>query len=112
MLSIVLWSSIIVGGSIAYGVLGGYEKSTSAKKENTTKSSDNKKDIYNETYNYIKSLSYDEQERYIHENYKLSQYENHIKRNISLNDKHQTARFIADIAVREGRSFNNINSSK
>ena len=110
MLSIVLWSSIIVGGSIAYGVLGGYEKSSQSKETETT--SDNKNKIYDETYDYIKSLSYEEQERYIHENYKLSQYENHIKRNISLNDKHQTARFIADLAVREGRSFNNINSSK
>lgn len=110
MLSIVLWSSIIIGGSIAYGVLGGYEKSSQSKEIEST--SDNKENVWNETYDYIKSLSYDEQERYIHENYKLSQYENHIKRNISLNDKHQTARFIADIAVREGRSFNNINSSK
>ena len=110
MLSIVLWSSIIVGGSIAYGVLGGYEKSSQSKEIEST--SDNKENVWNETYDYIKSLSYDEQERYIHENYKLSQYENHIKRNISLNDKHQTARFIADIAVREGRAFNNINSSK
>ena len=112
MLSIVLWSSIIVGGSIAYGVLGGYEKEKSTKEIETMEKSTNNEKIYNETYDYIKTLSYDEQERYIHENYKLSQYENHIKRNISLNDKHQTARFIADLAVREGRSFNNINSSK
>lgn len=111
MLSIVLWSSIIVGGSIAYGILGGYEKSSQSKEKEST-SSDNKENVWNETYDYIKTLSYEEQERYIHENYKLSQYENNIRRNISLNDKHQTARFIADIAVREGRAFNNINSSK
>ena len=63
MLSIVLWSSIIVGGSIAYGVLGGYEKSSQSKEIEST--SDNKENVWNETYDYIKSLSYDEQERYI-----------------------------------------------
>lgn len=107
MLSTILWGTIIVGGSIAYGMLGGEYKESTPK---ASVSDDNSKVNYDKTYDYIKSLSYDEINDYIESNYKLSNYKGYIESNCNMGDKAQIARCIADISRYESRAFDNRNS--
>lgn len=114
---IIFWSVEIIVGSLVYLMLKGEDTTLAELRESRRvnkiiKECEKEERIYNKTYDYFKNLSYEEQEKYIKENHKLSEYEGNIRRNCSLNDKHQTAKYVADIAVREGRPFNNINSSK
>lgn len=107
MLSIIMWSSVILCGSMAYGVLNNGEFCKTEKKvENNCQ----KTNYYDETYDYIKKLSYDEIEEYVESNYKLSEYKQYLKNNVNFDDKCQIARKISEIAVKECRNFNNKNS--
>ena len=107
MLSIIMWSGVIFGGTMVYGMLNNGEFC-----KNESKNEDNcrNNNYYDETYNYIKSLSYDEIADYVESNYKLSEYKEYIEKNANLGDKSQVARRISEIAVKECRNFDNRNS--
>lgn len=64
--------------------------------------SDNKIDIYQETYDYWMSLSYEDQERYFHNNEYLRDY---IKNDYYPNSREFTARHVAHIADKMNRPF-------
>ena len=96
MLEIIVWSGIIMGGTIAYQMLGGKPAPKEEKCEE-------KKDNYRETYEYFMQLSLDEQHNYIKENYYLSEYSYELL----YNTKESTARQVARRANYMGKSFNN-----
>ena len=96
MLEIIIWSGIIVGSSIAYQMLGGKPAPKEEKYEE-------KKDNYNETYDYFMKLSLEEQHRYIMENLYLSEYSYELL----YDTKESTARQVARRASYMGRIFNN-----
>lgn len=101
MLSIVLWSSIIIGGTVAYGALGGEYKQVS--KKDTNKKEENRVDNYKETYDYFMDLSLDEQHQYINNNLDLAYYKN----DLLYDNKQSTAREVARRADKLGKSFTN-----
>ena len=99
MLEIIVWSSIIMGGTIAYQMLGGKP----APKEENCECKKEKKDHYKETYDYFMNLSLDEQHAYIKDNYYLSEYTYELL----YNTKESTARQVARRANYMGKTFNN-----
>ena len=97
MFEIVLWSTIIVGGSIVYGFLGGEPAPKEEKKNRGTKNKDN----YKETYEYFMDLSLDRQHDYISNNLYLRDY----KDELCYDNKQSTAREVARRAEKLGKSF-------
>lgn len=99
MLEIIVWSSIIMSGCVAYQMLGGKP----APKEEKCESEKKKKDNYGETYDYFMKLSLDEQHAYIKDNYYLSEYSYELL----YNTKESTARQVARRASYMNKTFDN-----
>ena len=98
MMEIIIWSGIIMGGSIIYQILGGKP----APKEEGSKCKE-KVNNYDETYDYFMKLSLDEQHAYIRDNFYLSEYSYELL----YNTKESTARQVARRTNYMGKSFNN-----
>lgn len=100
----ILGISLMVGGVIVYGKLnGGFndEPVFNENKDNVTV------DVYNETYNYLINLSYEEIYEYIDYNDILrNRYKHQIYNECDMKDKHQICKYIANIANIEHRPFN------
>ena len=111
MLSIMLWSVIIIGGSAVYVALGG----ESANKHNTNDEvnkcfinrSKNNEEL---TYDYFSELSLEQQERYFNDNLDLRYYKDDSTCGFT-NDKYYNAVHAKEISRRTGKAFNNINKT-
>ena len=99
MMEIIIWSGIIMGGSIIYQILGGKPAPKDPKEEKVKE----KRDNYTETYDYFMKLTLDEQHQYIQDNYYLGEYSYELL----YNTKESTARQVERRANYMGRVFNN-----
>ena len=98
MLEIIFWSTIILGGSIVYGALGGEcTKTEHVQKKNP------KGNHYKDTYEYFSKLSLDEQHKYINDNLDLREW----KSDLIYDNKQSTARQVARRAEKLDKTFNN-----
>ena len=107
MLSIVLWSGIIIGGSAVYMALGGNSEHNT--NDETNKCAINRAKSNEElTYDYFNSLSLEQQEKYFNDNLDLRYYKEDSICGFT-NDKYYNATHAKEISRRTGKVFNNIN---
>lgn len=98
MSSILLWGTIIVGGSFLYIGLGGQPSKKEEKEQ--------KEELHydKETYEYFCKLPLDEQERYFQENLDLRYYKDDSTVGLT-NDKYLNAKHAEEISRRTGKPF-------
>lgn len=96
MLSIIVYGSIIIGGAIAYGALGGEYKTIERQEE--------KKEL--NTYDYFSSLTLEEQRRYYENNLDLRYYKDDVTVGLT-DDRYFNAKHAEEIARRTGKEFTN-----
>ena len=113
MLSSLLISTIIVSGAAALSILmsedGKIEFDATMPKSNSNNNSSQTKkhDYAKETNDYLSKLSMDEIQEYVRSNYELSKPEHNIEGRCNMNDRYQVQKYIADLAEKKERSFNN-----
>lgn len=111
MLSIMLWSGIIIGGSAVYMALGGADSTNSNTNDEVNKCFINRSKNNEElTYDYFSELSLEQQERYFNDNLDLRYYKEDSTCGFT-NDKYYNAIHAKNISRRTGKVFNNINKT-
>lgn len=95
---IVIWGAICVVGPFAYIALGGNPAKKSQSKDECKCENYGK-----DTYEYFMKLTLQEQHDYINSNLDLAEY----SWQLCYNDKHQTAKHVADFADRRGKKYTN-----
>ena len=109
MLSIMLWSGIIIGGSAVYIALGGNSEHNT--NEEVNKCAVNRANSNEEiTYDYFNNLTLEEQERYFNDNLDLKYYKDDSMCGFT-NDKYYNSIHAKEISRRTGKTFNNINKT-
>lgn len=99
----ILGISILIGGMGIYGYLnGGFNDEPLFKQEE-----EQIKSLYDETYDYLINLTYEELFEFIQSNEILKRYEHQIHNDVDMSDKHQLVKYISKIALIEKRPFNN-----
>ena len=109
MLSIMLWSGIIIGGSAVYMALGGNSEHNT--NEEVNKCAVNRVNSNEElTYDYFNNLTLEEQERYFNDNLDLKYYKDDSTCGFT-NDRYFNSIHAKEISRRTGKTFNNINKT-
>ena len=109
MLSIMLWSGIIIGGSVVYMALGDADSTKHNTNEEVNKCAVNRAKNNEElTYDYFNKLSLEQQERYFNDNLDLKYYKEDSTCGFT-NDKYYNSIHAKEISRRTGKAFNNIN---
>ena len=109
MLSIMLWSGIIIGGSAVYMALGGNSEHNT--NEEVNKCAVNRVNSNEElTYDYFNNLTLEQQEKYFNDNLDLKYYKEDSTCGFT-NDKYYNSIHAKEISRRTGKTFNNINKT-
>ena len=109
MLSIMLWTGVIIGGSAVYMALGGSSEHNTNDEVNkcAVNRAKNNEEL---TYDYFSELSLEQQERYFNDNIDLKYYKEDSTCGFT-NDKYYNAIHAKEISRRTGKTFNNINKT-
>ena len=111
MLSVMLWTGAIKGGSVVYMALGGADSTNSNTNDEVNKCFINRSKNNEElTYDYFSELSLEQQERYFNDNLDLRYYKEDSTCGFT-NDKYYNAIHAREISRRTGKVFNNINKT-
>ena len=111
MLSVMLWTGVIIGGSVVYMALGGADSTNSNTNDEINKCFINRSKNNEElTYDYFNNLTLEEQERYFNDNLDLKYYKDDSTCGFT-NDKYYNAIHAKEISRRTGKAFNNINKT-
>lgn len=94
----ILELGVIIGGCIAYQMLGGEGSKETSINKNT------RKQCEEETFEYFNKLTLKEQEAYFKNNLDLKEYDYLLTDNKWFNAKHA-----AEVAFKKDKSFTNIN---
>ena len=109
MLSIMLWSGMIIGGSAVYIALGGNSEHNTNDEVN--KCAVNRANSNEElTYDYFNNLTLEQQEKYFNDNLDLKYYKDDSMCGFT-NDKYFNSIHAKEISRRTGKAFNNINKT-
>ena len=107
MFSIILWTSVIVGGSVAYCAMGGQAAPKSKDNNNSITNNKSNEEL---TEEYFNSLTLEQQQRYFRDNLDLRYYANSCDTGLT-DDKYYNAKHAREISRRTGKVFNNINKT-
>lgn len=112
MLSVMLWTGIIIGGSAVYVALGGESVNNKHNINDEVNKCFINRSKNNEelTYDYFSELSLEQQERYFNDNLDLRYYKDDSTCGFT-NDKYYNAVHAKEISRRTGKVFNNINKT-
>ena len=111
MLSVMLWTGVIIGGSVVYMALGGADSTKHNTNEEVNKCAVNRAKNNEElTYDYFNKLSLEQQEKYFNDNLDLKYYKEDSTCGFT-NDKYYNAIHAKEISRRTGKTFNNINKT-
>ena len=110
MLSIMLWSGIIIGGSAVYIALGGRSTEHNTNEEVNKCAVNRAKNNEELTYDYFSELNLEQQERYFNDNLDLKYYKEDSTCGFT-NDKYINSIHAKEISRRTGKTFNNINKT-
>lgn len=102
MFSTIFWGSVVIFGSIAYGVMKGDTRTTYVDKKKVSNEE--------ETFKYFGNLPLEYQEKYFNNNLDLKSYKNDSSVGFTDN-KYLNAKHAAEISKRTGKKFNNINKT-
>ena len=111
MLSVMLWTGVVIGGSVVYMALGGADSTKHNTNDEVNKCAVNRANNNEElTYDYFNKLSLEQQERYFNDNLDLKYYKEDSTCGFT-NDKYYNAIHAKEISRRTGKTFNNINKT-
>ena len=111
MLSTILWTGIIIGGSVVYMALGDADSTNSNTNDEVNKCAINRANNNEElTYDYFNNLTLEQQERYFNDHLDLKYYKEDSTCGFT-NDKYHNSIHAKEISRRTGKAFNNINKT-